>query len=183
MLSKADKEKLLEVFNIIDPSPWTQESYKFFFDSYKALIASLEKPILDKINNSEFRKTIKVVRHPEGEPIKVKPGTKFLLSLTNSDELGVTGEDGEVKVFQIQAAKDVRLGQVTPENIEKMIEQVSSAITDFEARAVIMLKDLASTENVTLYIVKDFVPYEDPFIVKQQKIGFYGWSKLAVVSE
>jgi hypothetical protein len=190
MLNREDKEKLLEIFNTKLHGPWTPEYSRRFMENYKALAASMTSPILKKIDNSELRKSIKVIKSPRvldhAErriiPIKVKPGTPYLPEMGSWD--AETADDsGTISVFPLAAACEVRLGKVTIENVEKMMKQISTAIINYEVEAVNKLKDAANIDDVVLYVRKDYEPYDDPTILKRQSIGVFGWEEIAVAAE
>jgi hypothetical protein len=179
-----DKVKLLEIFNVMNwDRPWSEEYQRKFINEYKALACAMAGPILTAIDNSELRKSVKVVKLAAGEYPKVKPNTPYLLNFGEWDKCGFAGEDGLVRTITTQAAAEVRLSKVTPETVEKMMRKVAQAIVNYEIQVVNMLKDIVDTDDITLYVRQDYVPYDDPTLIKRQHIGIFGWEEFSVVAE
>lgn len=178
-----DKVKLLEIFNAVNHDrPWSTAYSKRFMDAYRGLAAAMAKPILDAIDGSELRKSVKVVKKIE-QPILVTPGSKCLAGLGCWDEPYIVGEAGLARTFITQAQAAVSLGKVTPEALEKMMRKVTRAIVGYEIEAVNILKDMLDTDIITVYVRQDYIPYDDPTLIKRQHIGIYGWEEIAVVAE
>jgi len=177
-----EKTKLLEIFNAMNwDRPWSDDYHRKFMADYQALAAAMAQPILDSIDNSELRKSIKVIKQIN-KPIVVPPGTKCLAGFGYWDEPYIVGEDGLAKTITAQAAAEVRLGKVTPEAVEKMMRQVAKAIVGLEIEAVNILKDMLDTDDITMYVRQDYIPYDDPTLIKRQHIGIFGWEEFAVVA-
>jgi hypothetical protein len=64
-----------------------------------------------------------------------------------------------------------------------MVKKVASAIIDCEAGAILDLRYQDKNASITLYVFRDFEAHDDPSLVRQQKIGIFGWQEFAVVAE
>lgn len=183
-----DKVNLLEIFNTPFPDHggkgvnWSQGHGLKFVQMYRALAASMTGPIQEALDNSELRKSIKVVKLKTGELPKVPPGTPYSKGVGYWDEYLTAGLNGEVRTMSFQAAAEARLGKVTPEAVEKMMRRVVKAIISYEVEAVNKLKDMVDTDDITMFVLQDYVAYDDPTLIKRQQIGVYGWEQVAIAA-
>lgn len=180
-IKQIKKEEELAVFNMLDyKRPWGDAYRKEFMLRYAELAISMDAPILERIDNSALRKSIKVIKKPLGRPIIVKPLTPYVKSIAYN-ELVLTDKSGKVSSFVMQASAEVRLGRVIPESIERMVLEISESIISQEIRAVEIFEDVSKRKDMIMYIIQDFHPHEDPTVIRTQKITLFGWEEIALV--
>jgi len=178
------KVELLKIFNELNhDSPWSEDYRKEFIANYKALAVSMTKPIIEAIDNSEIRKSIKVIKLKPRETIKVKPNTPFFMGLGNWNDYFLAIEDGNLRYTPLAVETRWKLGEVTPENIEKGIRFIVKGIIEQERQAINMFKEALDVDDIVLYVKKDFEPIDDPTLIKQQKIGVFGWEEISITTE
>jgi hypothetical protein len=120
---------------------------------YKILATAINTPILYRIKNSDIRKSVKVVKDNNNT------GTKFT----------------------IMASSMIKLGNVTKESVEEMIDKISNEIIQKETAAINKKRKLS--RNITMYVLEDYMSFEDPTLMKIGQIGTYGWETIVLVGD
>lgn len=179
-------------FNILNEDrPWNADYRAEFMWRYREFAAYMLRPIKEGIENSELRKSIKVVKPEkwEGDPYRkryVFPvfelGTKFLRSIGDEDYT-IVGPETSVSAFSLMSGVDDTLEKISEDRMNKLIRKVTQGIVGFEIEAVNKLKEYVDTDNITMYIKEDWVNYEDPYVIKRKRLGIYGWEHIALVAE
>lgn len=144
---------LLEIFNITPEGVWTKEFLAAFMSHYKLLAAAINTPIRYKIKNSDIRKSVKVIKDDNNT------GTKFT----------------------IMASSKIKLDEVTKESVEEMIDKISNEIIRKETEAINKMRE--SNDNITMYILEDYMSFEDPTLIKIGQIGTFGWETIVLVGD
>jgi hypothetical protein len=85
--------------------------------------------------------------------------------------------------FTIQAAGEILMRGVSREAIKQMIDRIADDLNDLEYEALAAAKCWCNTDDISLYILKEFKCYEDPTLLKSQKVGVFGWQEIAVVNK
>jgi methylaspartate ammonia-lyase len=149
----SNSDWLLEIFNTTPEGVWTKEFLADFMSQYKLLAAAINTPIRYKIKNSDIRKSVKVVKGSNNT------GTKFT----------------------IMASSAIKLGEVTKESVEGMIDKISNEIIQKETAAINNIKE--TSDNISMYISEDYMSFEDPTLIKIGQIGTFGWETIVLVGD
>jgi hypothetical protein len=142
----------------------------------------MNEPFHKVIDDSELRRSlVRVVKLALGDLVKVKPGSLYLPNLVSWE--AAVAEGGLAKTITLQTSGNIRLGNVTLETTHRLLRRLTNAIMSLEIEAVNKLKDAADTDDIIMYIKKDFRCYDDPSLLRKQQIGIFGWEEIAVVAK
>ena len=178
-----EKVKALEVFNKLE-----QGLPPDFMQHYRAWAASTTSPILHKIAEKRPDHVKVVTGIDRLSPVIVPPHSYYLPGMNFDFVPTIEDKDGDLIAgsFTVQAGGDMVLGRILPETIDEMIEKVAEGIAGYEREIFNITQKFIDNRldgrgDVTLYIKKGWESHDDPTLIKQKKMGIFGWQEVAVV--
>ena len=153
-----------------------------FAQQYRALAFSMSKPIFDILNSSEVRQNCKrILLGIGGSCTLVKPCLTVVDTAGKCELIPETKKEMvKLPIFNLPAEMRKDLKTLSPEDIGEVVQSIAKALIDYETILYNGIRKILDDGQVVLVVKSEYHCFDDPTILKQQKVGFYGWESIGM---